>query len=516
MTDIIQAPQQVSDAELAQAWASTGSPARPRRAQRDDVAAAPRSRRHQRRATWLPQYVRRALALDAFAGLAATLVALAMVRVSDSARVGPVVATLALVVVPAAWLAAMAQARGYERRLLGVGAEELRAVPRAVVRLLAVTAVVTLAVGDPVTDLARVLVLVFVPVVLVLSLTLRYLLRQGLHRRRHRGSAMQRAVVVGCGEAAGELIADLRRDASQGLRPVAACTTATEPVAEGLARHAGVSDTLRIVDETFADVVVIAHPSALTPPELRRLSWALESRQVELMISPGIMEVAGPRLSFRPSATLSLVHVEQPAADGGALLGKALFDRSLALMLLVIASPVLALTALAIKIDSRGPVLFRQVRVGAHGKSFKILKLRSMVVEAEDRLEAVRAEADHGNGRLYKRHDDPRVTNVGRVIRRFSIDELPQLVNVVRGDMSLVGPRPPLHDEVAQYEDDAIRRLRVRPGLTGLWQVSGRSNLSWDESLRLDLRYVDNWSMMLDLQILWRTGRAVLRGEGAY
>jgi lipopolysaccharide/colanic/teichoic acid biosynthesis glycosyltransferase len=177
---------------------------------------------------------------------------------------------------------------------------------------------------------------------------------------------------------------------------------------------------------------------------------------------------------------------------------------------------VLAAIAVAVRLDSPGPVLFRQTRIGAKGEPFEMLKFRTMCVDAESRLAEVVGAQDAGNTVLYKMRRDPRVTRVGRVLRRYSLDELPQLLNVLRGQMSLVGPRPPLPREVEGYEADAVRRLRVQPGLTGLWQVSGRSDLSWDESLRLDLWYVDNWSLMLDLQIIFRTAKAVLRGTGAY
>jgi exopolysaccharide biosynthesis polyprenyl glycosylphosphotransferase len=182
----------------------------------------------------------------------------------------------------------------------------------------------------------------------------------------------------------------------------------------------------------------------------------------------------------------------------------------------ICALPVLVLLACMIRLDSPGPVLFRQMRVGERGEEFERLKFRTMCVDAEARLAALAGAADAGNGVLFKMRHDPRLTRVGRWMRRFSLDELPQLINVLRGEMSLVGPRPPLPREVEVYEPDAVRRLRVRPGLTGLWQVSGRSDLSWEESLRLDLWYVDNWSLVLDLQILFRTARAVLRGSGAY
>jgi exopolysaccharide biosynthesis polyprenyl glycosylphosphotransferase len=248
---------------------------------------------------------------------------------------------------------------------------------------------------------------------------------------------------------------------------------------------------------------------------LRRLSWALEERDVELIVSPGIIEVAGPRLSIRPIAGLSLLHLERPAVGGGKVFGKAVFDLAFGSLILALTLPFMMLVGAAIRFTSRGPALFRQTRVGVDGREFTMYKFRSMVVDAEKRREDLVGLSD-GNGVLFKMRTDPRVTRVGRVIRRLSVDELPQLLNVVKGDMSLVGPRPPLPEEVAGYSDDATRRLKVRPGMTGLWQVSGRSDLSWEESLRLDLRYTDNWSLALDLQILWRTVRAIMRGSGAY
>ncbi len=217
---------------------------------------------------------------------------------------------------------------------------------------------------------------------------------------------------------------------------------------------------------------------------------------------------------------MPLLHVERPVMSGGRRVVKVAFDRVLTGGLALLALPLMLVVAVVIRMDSPGPVLFRQKRVGAEGRVFDMVKFRTMCVDAEARLTTLRAEAglapDAGNDVLFKMKSDPRVTRVGRFLRRFSIDELPQLINVARGEMSLVGPRPPLLREVEAYEPDAVRRLRVKPGLTGLWQVSGRSDLSWDESLRLDLWYVDNWCLVLDLQILMRTARAVLRGAGAY
>jgi len=286
-----------------------------------------------------------------------------------------------------------------------------------------------------------------------------------------------------------------------------------EPGSESLGR--GEMDILKAVDEWDVDVVAVAADPELAGHSLRKLSWALEQRGIELIVSPGIVEVAGPRISIRPVAGLSLLHLERPSVSGGPHLLKTIFDRVVGCGLLLAVSPILVVTAVLVKLTSRGPVLFRQTRVGRGGEEFKMLKFRTMVADAEAR-KAELVALNEGNGVLFKLRDDPRVTKVGKYLRRFSIDELPQLVNVLRGDMSLVGPRPPLPAEVAQYAIDDARRMLVKPGLTGLWQVSGRSDLTWEESMRLDLRYADNWSIALDLLILWKTARAVLGKDGAY
>jgi exopolysaccharide biosynthesis polyprenyl glycosylphosphotransferase len=328
-------------------------------------------------------------------------------------------------------------------------------------------------------------------------------------------------VVVGRRDSVAAMIRQIQRAPNHGMHVVGACVSGMGEES-GSASHVegvpvfGLTDgTVAAVDLLDAEVVAVSSHPDLAGHALRRLAWSLEERQVELLVSPGILEVAGPRLSIRPTSGMPLLHVERPVRSGGRRVVKSMVDLCLTLSITVLALPALAVIALLVRLDSPGPILFRQNRVGAEGVEFSMLKFRTMVVDAEERLAGLAAGHDV-NSMLFKMKDDPRVTRVGTFLRRYSLDELPQLFNVLGGTMSLVGPRPPLPREVALYEPDAVRRLRVRPGLTGLWQVSGRSDLTWDESLRLDLWYVDNWSLVLDLQILFRTMRAVIRGSGAY
>jgi len=418
---------------------------------------------------------------------------------------------------PVAWVVAVALSRGYEPRYFAAGPDEFRSVLRSGVGLTAVIAVASYATRS---EVARGFVVLAIPVTVMVAVLLRYGLRKDLHRHRFRGRCMRRVLVVGRDSQAATLSEHLEKRPPDGFRVVAICRPRSDaqPLDEvdGLrAEELDEADIMAAVDRYAVDVVAVASDPDLTGQSLRRLSWALEQRGVELIVSPGIIEVAGPRISVRPVAGLSLLHLERPSVSGGPHLLKSVFDRAMALALVLLAAPLLLALAVAVRLTSRGPVLFRQRRVGRAGIEFTMLKFRSMYVDAEQRLGDLRALSD-GNTVLFKLRDDPRVTPLGRIIRRFSLDELPQLINVLRGEMSLVGPRPPLPQEVALYAADATRRMLVKPGLTGLWQVSGRSDLSWEESVRLDLRYVDNWSMTLDLLILWKTARAVVRGSGAY
>ncbi|MGW6198364.1 sugar transferase [Kribbella sp. NPDC055110] len=416
-------------------------------------------------------------------------------------------------VLPLAWVAAVALSKGYDSRFYGAGPDEFRSLFRAGVGLtaaVAMTSYVTKA------EIARGFVVLAIPVMVVAALLLRYALRKDLHRHRVRGRCMHRVLVVGRNGPAATLCEHLESRPTDGFRVVATCRPRGDSNGGPLQpEEFDEPDILAAADRHAVEVVAIATDPELAGQSLRRLSWALEQRGIELIVSPGIIEVAGPRISVRPVAGLSLLHLERPSVSGGPHLMKAVFDRVVALGIVAVLAPLLIGLALAVKLSSSGPVLFRQQRVGRAGTEFTMLKFRSMYVDAEQRLSDLYALSD-GNGVIFKMRNDPRMTPLGRWTRRFSLDELPQLFNVLRGDMSLVGPRPPLAEEVALYAADDSRRMLVKPGMTGLWQVSGRSDLSWDESVRLDLRYVDNWSMTLDLLILWKTVRAVFYGAGAY
>lgn len=266
---------------------------------------------------------------------------------------------------------------------------------------------------------------------------------------------------------------------------------------------------------TGADSVIITGADVVTPDVVKKLSWDLEKLGVQIIVAPSIMDVAGPRIHTKPVAGLPLLHVQMPGYSGPQHILKRCFDILSSSILILLLSPVMLAIAALVKFTSRGPVIFKQQRIGLNGESFKMWKFRSMVVDAEARLKELR-DKNEGNGLLFKMKDDPRITKVGKVLRRFSLDELPQLFNVLGGSMSLVGPRPPLKTEVEQYNDEIGRRLLVKPGVTGLWQVSGRSDLSLEESVRLDLYYVENWTVAGDILILLKTVKAVFGRDGAY
>ena len=476
----------------------------------DEVPAiVPRAARFTE-ARWVAKYRWAALAGDLVAALIGGSLAL-VARFGAQINLGYIVLGAVL---PIAWLACVALERGYETRYFGTGPEEFRSIIRAAVALTALVAITSYAIK---LEVARGFVVLAVPMTCAAAMVARWALHRQISWRRMAGRCMRRVLVVGRNDQVTTLWRHLVQRPADGYIVVATCLPRgdafQEPGSEGLGRAE--MDILAAVDQYDVDVVAVAADPELAGHSLRKLSWALEQRGIELIVSPGIVEVAGPRISIRPVAGLSLLHLERPSVSGGPHVLKSIFDRVLGCLLLIGVAPILLVTALLVRLTSRGPVLFRQTRVGRGGEEFSMLKFRTMVADAEAR-KAELVALNEGNEVLFKLRDDPRVTRVGRYLRRFSIDELPQLVNVLRGDMSLVGPRPPLPNEVAKYAIEDARRMLVKPGLTGLWQVSGRSDLTWEESMRLDLRYADNWSIALDLLILWKTARAVLGKDGAY
>ncbi|WP_329475634.1 sugar transferase [Kribbella sp. NBC_01510] len=508
MTEFVMSEGLAEPAELRPA--SSGERRRPVWVVPDEVPAiVPQSARFTE-ARWVGRYRRAALAADLGAGVIGGSLAL-VARFGAQINVGYFLVGALL---PIAWLACVALQRGYETRYFGTGPEEFRSIIRAAVALTAVVAITSYATKS---EVARGFVVLAVPMTCLAAMTGRWVLHRSISWRRFAGRCMRRVLVVGRNDQVSTLRRHLEERPADGYVVVASCLPRGDAFAEPELELLGRTemDILAAVDKYDVDVVAVAADPELAGYTLRKLSWALEQRGVELIVSPGIVEVAGPRISIRPVAGLSLLHLERPSVSGGPHLLKSIFDRVVGCLLLLAIAPILLVTAVLIKLTSRGPVLFRQTRVGRGGEQFSMLKFRTMVADAEAR-KAELAVLNEGNGVLFKLRDDPRVTKVGKYLRRFSIDELPQLVNVLRGDMSLVGPRPPLPAEVAQYAIDDARRMLVKPGLTGLWQVSGRSDLTWEESMRLDLRYADNWSIALDLLILWKTARAVLGSDGAY
>jgi exopolysaccharide biosynthesis polyprenyl glycosylphosphotransferase len=417
-------------------------------------------------------------------------------------------------VLPVLWWTFMALARSYDARFIGTGPDEFRKVINAGVSLIAAVAFVSFATKS---DIARGYVVIALPCATLFGLLARYGLRKGLHRRRRHGACMRRVIAVGHAAGVADLISELRREKYHGLSVAGACLTGGTMLAEiaGVPVYGGVKQVPIAIAGSQADTVAVVADRELNGLRLRELAWELEATGTDLYVAPALLDVAGPRTTIRPVAGLPLLHVDHPEFSGVRWVIKGLFDKLAAISALLVLAPLLAGIGLVIVLRDGRPVLFRQARVGKDGHHFTVYKFRTMVVDAEQKKASL-ASQNNGNGVLFKVRNDPRVTRTGAWLRRWSLDELPQLLNVLVGDMSLVGPRPPLPDEVAHYTDYVRRRLVVKPGITGLWQVSGRSDLPWEEAVRLDLRYVENWSLILDMQILWKSWPAVFHGSGAY
>ncbi|MFI6356128.1 sugar transferase [Streptomyces sp. NPDC050743] len=421
-------------------------------------------------------------------------------------------------VLPPAWIVVMLAHRSYDRSALGLGTEEYLRVLRGAVALPALAA---LAYGLFTHDehLLHDMIMSAVPAVAI-ALPVRYTLRRRLHRLWARGRDRSTTLLVGPSPVITELVAVLRRGGVQELQIAGVCLSDPRNAVEigklGFPVLGGVGDMNDVIRALGITTVVMLPAPEWDAAVLRRMAWTAAAQGVEFLLAPVLADVSASRLAVRPTNGVPLLRIQAPNLSRMSRLPKELLDRTLAAALLLFLALPMLLIALIVRLDSSGPALFRQQRVGRYGDHFTMLKFRTMRADSE----ALRADLEHLNqnsdGLLFKVKEDPRITRVGSFLRRSSFDELPQLLNVVKGHMSLVGPRPPLPEEVEEYTPDIKRRLLVKPGLTGLWQVSGRSDLPWEEAVRLDLGYVDNWSMGLDVSILVRTGSAVVRGTGAY
>jgi len=413
------------------------------------------------------------------------------------------------------WILALTGLGAYSADLFGAGVDEYKIVVHASLLTAATVGIACYLARFP---LPRSFYLLLFAVAIPLLVLERWALRRILYRLREHGHLCRRVLVAGSRAHVEEIAAVLNRETWLGydvvgcLTPVGVESLAEEGQVPALGR---VSEVREIAAAHKADIVFLAGGASESAADVRQIVWDLERSGVEIIVAPSVTDVARERISVRPVAGLPLVHLEEPRTVAASRISKRVFDVLGSGFGLLAISPFLVVIALWIKLYDGGPVFYKQARVGRDGLVFDCLKFRSMVVNADQMLEELRQRNDFDDV-LFKLKDDPRITAPGRFLRRFSVDEVPQLFNVLRGDMSLVGPRPPLEAETLRYTPEMMRRLRVRPGMTGLWQISGRSDLTWSETVRLDLYYVDNWSMLQDLAILLRTASVVVSGKGAY
>jgi exopolysaccharide biosynthesis polyprenyl glycosylphosphotransferase len=487
----------------------SGAPLRPLVA----PAASP-----ERSAAWRSTYVRRLVLVDiACAVVAAALGLVVKFGLEPSSPHVQRAAFWVAVALPVVWPLAMVLARTYEQRFLWAGAEEFCRVFWAFLVLIAAVGTVSWALK---LEVARGFVIVTLPLLVLLTLLSRFAQRRWLRHQRSRGRSALRVVIVGQAAGVQSLQRQIERLGNRGYQVVGCCVPdeADRVLIEtggSLAVLGGLTEVADVVRRHEVDMVAALPSEHLSGDDLRRLGWDLEATTADLLLVPALTEVAGPRVRIRPALGMPILQVDRLDVTGARNAMKEALDRCLAAVALLVFSPALVVISLIIKCTSRGPVFFRHERIGRNGRTFRMLKFRSMYQGADRQFDALLDQSE-GNAVQFKMRRDPRVTPIGSFLRRFSLDELPQLFNVLGGSMSLVGPRPHVTREVEQYDRDMQRRLVVKPGMTGLWQVSGRSDLSWSDSVRIDVRYVENWSLALDLMILGKTVRAVVKGSGAY
>ncbi|MCV7227527.1 sugar transferase [Mycolicibacterium komossense] len=473
---------------------------------------------------WQRGYARRLIAFDVVGVVLAVALAhwLRFGELPDAADIyhfaDYTVVSLAIAV---AWFLALWINHSRSPRIIGSGAEEYRRVWLATLTVFGSVAIISMLFK---LELARGYLMIALPVGITLLISLRWFARQIVVRaRRKHGRCITRVLVVGNAPAVRDLTTSLARGSHSEYEVVGACipdsaswTKIDVPGVGTVPTFGDESNVVGAVTATNSHAVAVTATERLDGRGIRDLSWELEKLDIDLLVAPGVVDVAGPRLQMRPVAGLPLIHVEKPQYHGAKRFEKRLFDIVFSGAVLLCGLPILVAVAIAVKLTSKGPIFYRSERIGIDGEAFEMIKFRTMVDGADTMVADLASLNDSDGGVLFKIKSDPRVTPVGRILRKYSIDELPQFINVLKRDMSVVGPRPPLATEVKTYDDYARRRLLVRPGITGLWQVSGRSDLSWEDSVRLDLFYVENWSMISDLLIAIKTVKAMVGHSGAY
>ncbi|MGW9264137.1 sugar transferase [Gordonia terrae] len=473
--------------------------------------------------SWIQGHLRRVAWTDAAVVTLAVLIAQLVRFGTDDALVSAGAANAPAALVSASliagWLIALRACQTLDKRIVRSGSQEYSRVVTACFSLFGLLAMVDLLFR---LNIARGFIALALPVGTVGLVLSRWVWRQILTHQRGQSKNIEHVLVVGSSKSAIPLIERLGHQPGLGFRVSGICMPATEGArrivsvrGEEIPVFGTFDDVSKAVEESGATTVAVTSAEALGHAAMQALSWDLEGLDVDMVVSPGVIDVAGPRMMVRPVAGLPLLHIDKPRYEGANRFRKAAVDRIGSALILLAIAPLLLVVAIAIRVDSPGPVFYKATRVGINNSPFTMWKFRSMVPDAEV-LKLELREMNEGAGVLFKMRNDPRITRVGAFIRRYSLDELPQLFNVASGTMSLVGPRPPLPEEVEQYDGRVARRMLVKPGMTGLWQVSGRSDLSWEESVRLDLSYVENWSIMQDALILWKTVRAVFAKDGAY
>lgn len=474
----------------------------------------------ERRRLWERRYRNRLRATDfVIVILAAGLTTFTQIQVLAPALLArdPWILTRVPVVVAVTWLLMLGLFHTRDSEISGAGATEYKRVAHASGMAFGILAIAFLVFQW---QGMRVQLLIALPLGLLGLLVGRWVWRRWLLRKRRFGHYVSRAIVVGTRDDVEYVIGTLQTGGQNGFLVVGATLDGSSDDELIVGAHSydvvgSLNTVAQVANELGADTIIVASRPASDPEFIKRLSWQLEGTAAELVLSSRLADVAGPRISLRQVDGLPLIHVRIPTFEGGRHLLKRTLDIGVSLVALLVFAPFALLIAVAVAVESRGPVFFLQRRVGRDGRAFRIVKFRSMRTTAEQDLAAL-LDANEGAGPLFKLKSDPRVTRVGSILRKYSLDEVPQFWNVLVGDMSVVGPRPPLPSEVTAYDGTVFRRLYIKPGITGLWQVSGRSDLSWDESVKLDLRYVENWSVMSDLMIMWRTVKVMLAPKGAY